>query len=966
MESIPLDEYEERCEKYFIQEYLKRINELRLHRNDCLPHLLPIEDDSHRDGANDILPYLLNDDRLFVVQRTIRSDFPTTARDRLPGMDKWRRLEVDCNLPKRFWEAYRRRPEEWAEILREAGQSNFFRETLWRNTWDLSHLSLDAYQAKLGGVQDNAIRRMCNCIRELQNSLASVGLGDLWTQRGEFFSPFSKGLSRYVQRGVPFLIPRLLHASWQHLAPSSRRSLPSISRGRPDFKHESPTAILFSTAGTGKTRMLLDLLNQKYGMYIIAPGGPLESRDPQDATSPDPAILQPFRGGASKDTLSLWESVRRAPVTAPPCYIQIYARTLVVSRLLTFEAFLNISPQYQNRQNAEGIYRWMLLQINCSHGFDVFDAVWRLVRFNIEYNLTVLGNPDPRFDGLIWCIDEAQVALEDPIAEEMFKMIWYECRELREGEDLTVVLSGTSLRLSTLLQLVHQGATPHQQALGSEYYHETYSIVTDVPLISSVIQFWQLYERHMGDLMLEVQDVGCGNPNIPSLADYPLHARAGRSLGFELNQVAFERLQIPRNVNQTGIQDLDQADFRTAINRYCPVFFGRYRWSTLFIEQIMRQATFAQMSIDSIERAAADASRIVKDALKTRLSHVPDRSWVDQLYLMAIKADVYCQSSIIMESSARLVEEGFALMDGLPVRTEGSTGVSGSQQDVSPTTNFFSRVSLCEPLAVQAVIAHLREHGQYDIQVMEFFKELHIDNRDQGAIGKTTEYVLATKLDNFLQKPVDPTKADPMNGPYRKSFWNVLSGAQNITAILAKNTNTVPSYDNYYLDDPKGLLSSMSTLDRSMPIPLWIQLTLRDEQRPKILFPTKEEGPDLVFFLQNGAERRLCAIQSKTGKDLHQKAKLKEGIHSLIKWLSGRRSEFSGKIVLIYVLTSTTIKKGVFGERVREHLSETSDLQQTLRDMSDRVYLCYLDRSNAVSVWGEVFCDLIIKMKGLD
>jgi hypothetical protein len=57
--------------------------------------------------------------------------------------------------------------------------------------------------------------------------------------------------------------------------------------------------------------------------------------------------------------------------------------------------------------------------------------------------------------------------------------------------------------------------------------------------------------------------------------------------------------------------------------------------------------------------------------------------------------------------------------------------------------NRIIRASLCEPLAVHAIMSYLREERQYDSMMNRFFSFLQIDNADQGSIGKIAEYVLA-------------------------------------------------------------------------------------------------------------------------------------------------------------------------------------------------------------------------------
>lgn len=68
--------------------------------------------------------------------------------------------------------------------------------------------------------------------------------------------------------------------------------------------------------------------------------------------------------------------------------------------------------------------------------------------------------------------------------------------------------------------------------------------------------------------------------------------------------------------------------------------------------------------------------------------------------------------------------------------------------------NRFVRASLCEPLAVHAVMSYLREDNEYDGMINQFFSSLQVDNADQGSIGKIAEYVLATVSICFVARQI--------------------------------------------------------------------------------------------------------------------------------------------------------------------------------------------------------------------
>lgn len=128
-----------------------------------------------------------------------------------------------------------------------------------------------------------------------------------------------------------------------------------------------------------------------------------------------------------------------------------------------------------------------------------------------------------------------------------------------------------------------------------------------------------------------------------SVAESPLRTRAGRPLGFELDLSTFgalerlSRINDPEDKSQRPGKDAYLVEIRTTINNHCPMFFGRYRGSTLFIERILKQAvesiqqcgTLAQLSVDD---AAKYAAKTAERALRGQLVRIQDKSWTEDLY----------------------------------------------------------------------------------------------------------------------------------------------------------------------------------------------------------------------------------------------------------------------------------------------------------------------------------------------
>lgn len=108
---------------------------------------------------------------------------------------------------------------------------------------------------------------------------------------------------------------------------------------------------------------------------------------------------------------------------------------------------------------------------------------------------------------------------------------------------------------------------------------------------------------------------------------------------------------------------------------------------------------------------------------------------------------------------------------------------------------------------------------------------------------------------------------------HRRNFWNIISNAPSVDRIVTWNSINqvsvnVARYNDYYihkLDVPQpkegsgGKIDSLD--DKRIGIAEWIQKVINHEQRATFLFPAKLGGPDLMFFLSNGKNQILCAVQ---------------------------------------------------------------------------------------------------------
>jgi hypothetical protein len=171
------------------------------------------------------------------------------------------------------------------------------------------------------------------------------------------------------------------------------------------------------------------------------------------------------------------------------------------------------------------------------------------------------------------------------------------------------------------------------------------------------------------------------------------------------------------------------------------------------VEHILQQAQESgYLNKAVIKRAIQKATETAVAALWNQLDKIQDTSWVEDLYWMAIRADIYSQSSIVTDKTARLVSEGFAIVKSMTTAQTSSSQIPSAnvRHGRTEAEEQFVEVVLCEPLAVYAVIKYLRESGEYDGWMHRFFSLLQIDDVDQGAIGKLAEYIISCVKTSFI------------------------------------------------------------------------------------------------------------------------------------------------------------------------------------------------------------------------
>lgn len=221
------------------------------------------------------------------------------------------------------------------------------------------------------------------------------------------------------------------------------------------------------------------------------------------------------------------------------------------------------------------------------------------------------------------------------------------------------------------------------------------------------------------------------------------------------------------------------------ITRYSALFRGRMRWSIVYIEHVFAfylktlglkpaqtngTSRYISPSIDAggsiqadhdilgfvdaeepmfetatnpnspkmpfqIEEEAKEAAKYIKSSLKHRIEVLHNNGHyllLKDLYFTAIRADLMHKPSIFpSDRSARMITEGFALLDPAESKYAGSTSAP--------------RQKLSEPIVVDAVIEYLHDMTCDDEDNLEnVLRNFLFDNQDDASsFGKAAEFYFA-------------------------------------------------------------------------------------------------------------------------------------------------------------------------------------------------------------------------------
>jgi hypothetical protein len=668
-----------------------------------------------------------------------------------------------------------------------------------------------------------------------------------------------------------------------------------------DEKKETARAVhvLFSAAGTGKTRQIFELLRQHWGFYMLAP-----NLEPTQALSTDVDIIEPRRYFTSRDTYTMYEDHPQISENWKSTAIHVFV-SLIVSRVALLYEFIRRHPEATPT-------KWLWLQISCK-AFDPFDALYRLFRLvdpdylgceaGISIQAEMPGYVVPKCHALLedispqssdvslyYCFDEAQYTLETPEALSMLSDLYNTLtlfftmsldselghfkhsgepdstettpREINSASDAascstsddipiinsTLVVSGTSLQIEKLEETLDslsiytwgEGEIPVTK-------WDSYLVHNEFPLITSYMDFWKLYEKHLTEIISESKMIR----NLQGI-NLPLLSRSGRPLAFgqtveEIDLDAMRKwlwkpLEIPpvadilSLLNRAHVlrpkhrprmlavgEDFSRMDLETLLDHHdsetiasvlisqlvLPFYQsvnpqlgsfgasvlrllalysglhndeiatkireeasqhpasgrcfqevadmlhdifrnlfirdiisthslsqrGRYRWSTIYIEEIMFLAhsqAFRDSSLENVKLALESGRNTTYHAAVTALKSQIRKmrasgktELAQDLFRAGIRAEVMSMPSIFLKkSNAELVTYGFAL-----VQRDGET----------------IRYTLAEPIAIYAVMDYLRTEGgsEYQELMLQWLINTQEDYEVQAMFGKATEWFIA-------------------------------------------------------------------------------------------------------------------------------------------------------------------------------------------------------------------------------
>ncbi|RBR14244.1 hypothetical protein FVER53590_29555 [Fusarium verticillioides] len=293
---------------------------------------------------------------------------------------------------------------------------------------------------------------------------------------------------------------------------------------------------------------------------------------------------------------------------------------------------------------------------------------------------------------------------------------------------------------------------------------------------------------------------------------------------------------------------------------------GRYRWSTVYIEELMLLyprltspgSTLSEIQI-IIEEAESRTTVAAIDALKVQIRKMKSagkEELVQDLFRAGIRAEMMSSPTIFVKPNfAQLVTYGFAL-----VQKDGDT----------------IRYTFSEPIAVRAVMEYLRTEGgnEYQDLMLQWLVHTQDDYEVRAMFGKATEWFVAMSFDRLLrhQRLVETDQPSLLErSSHRESLLKCLSES----TATGFNTQHLLKLSSVVRITDFSLPESQTTFKHDTPGTIWDWLRQQrsgdQTSAPTFMFPDINAGPDLVFSLQkqstNSGGRNLSYLRSRQAEE---------------------------------------------------------------------------------------------------
>lgn len=190
------------------------------------------------------------------------------------------------------------------------------------------------------------------------------------------------------------------------------------------------------------------------------------------------------------------------------------------------------------------------------------------------------------------------------------------------------------------------------------------------------------------------------------------------------------------NLAAVLFEQLRDVYIRQLIVNNSKVLRGRYRWSTAYIEAILTEASRLEYRMPEVatirnitENARHNVSALATKGLQRQMHRMTlqgKSGLVQDLHRAGIRAEIMGRPTIFLDPShAELVTHGFALVENY-----GRDGV---------------KFKLAEPLAVHAIMHHLRGRGrkEYHQLMLQWLIHTQDDHEVQAMFGKAAEWYIA-------------------------------------------------------------------------------------------------------------------------------------------------------------------------------------------------------------------------------